>query len=86
MPALNLWLLAAVVLSALAVVLTQHEARKLYIRGHEIHDQTRQLELERTQLQLERSTLSAHARVEQIARDRLDMAIPTGQQVRILQP
>ncbi len=66
----HIWLLLALLGSAIAVVMTQHQARKL--------------EVERTELQLEQSTLSAHGRVEAVARERLGMAIPVGPQVQAL--
>ncbi len=80
----HVWLLLALLGSAIAVVMTQHQARKLYIRLHDMQEQTRKLEVERTELQLEQSTLSAHGRVEAVARERLGMAIPSGPQVQAL--
>ena len=80
----HIWLLVALLGSAIAVVMTQHQARSLYIRLHEMQEQTRKLEVERTELQLEQSTLSAHGRVEAVARERLCMAIPVGPQVQAL--
>lgn len=84
MSVLNVVLLLALLGSAIAVVATQHHARSLYIRLHEMQDQTRKLEVERTELQLEQSTLSAHSRVEAVARDKLGMAIPAGAQLHPL--
>jgi cell division protein FtsL len=80
----HVWLLMALLGSAIAVVMTQHQARKLYIRLHDMQEQTRKLEVERTELQLEQSTLSAHGRVEAAGRERLGMAIPTGPQIQTL--
>jgi len=81
---LNVWLLLALLGSAVAVVMSQHEARSLYIHLHEMQEQARKLEVERTELQLEQSTLSAHSRVETIARERLGMAVPAGAQNQVL--
>lgn len=80
MPALNVWLLLIVLGSSLAVVFSQHRARSLFIRLHATQEQTRRLELERTQLQMERIMLSDQTQVEQMARDRLGMAVPVGPQ------
>jgi len=80
----HVWLLLALLGSAIAVVMTQHQARSLYIRLYEMQEETRKLEVERTELQLEQSTLSAHGRVEAVARERLGMAIPAGPQVQAL--
>ena len=81
---LNVVLLLVAIGCALGVVTSQHQARKLYIRLHDMQEQTRKLEVERTELQLEQSTLSAHGRVEAVARERLGMAIPSGPQVQAL--
>jgi cell division protein FtsL len=80
----HFWLLLALLGSAIAVVMTQHQARSLYIRLYAMQEQTRKLEVERTELQLEQSTLSAHGRVEAVARERLGMSIPTGPQLQAL--
>ncbi|MBU3693487.1 MAG: cell division protein FtsL [Rhodocyclaceae bacterium] len=84
MSVLHIWLLLALLGSAIAVVMTQHEARSLYIRLHEMQEQTRKLEVEHTELQLAQSTLSANARVESVARERLGMVFPAGTQVHPL--
>ena len=84
MSLLHVWLLLALLGSAIAVVLTQHQARSLYIRLHEMQEQTRKLEVERTELQLEQSTLSGKGRIEAVARERLGMAIPAAAQIQIL--
>lgn len=84
MSLLHVWLLLALFGSAIALVMAQHQARSLYIRLHEMQEQTRKLEVERTELQLEQGTLSANARVESVARERLGMVLPSGVQVRPL--
>lgn len=84
MSLLHIWLLLALLGSAIAVVMTQHQARSLYIRLHEMQEQTRKLEVERTELQLEQSTLSAPGRVEAAARERLGMGVPSGAQMQVL--
>jgi cell division protein FtsL len=81
---LHVWLLLALFASAIALVMAQHQARSLYIRLHEMQEQTRKLEVERTELQLEQGTLSANSRVESVARERLGMVLPSGAQMRLL--
>lgn len=78
---LNLFLLAAVLISALAVVSTNHRARKLVTEFEREQERMRALEVEWGQLQLEQSTWATHARIEQIARDRLGMRPPRQNQV-----
>ncbi len=84
MSLVNVWLLLGLLASAIAVVLTQHQARSLYIRLHDMQEQTRKLEVERTELQLEQSMLSGKGRIEAVARERLDMAIPNAAQIQPL--
>lgn len=86
MARLNLFLLAAVVLSALAVVSTNHRARKLFIEFEHEQQRMRALEVEWGQLQLEQSTWATHARIEQIARDKLGMHPPRPGQIVTVEP
>jgi cell division protein FtsL len=73
---ISLILLAAVLISALATVSTNHRARKLVTETEREQERMRALEVEWGQLQLEQSTWATHARIEQIARDRLGMHAP----------
>lgn len=86
MARLNLFLLIAVVLSALAVVSTNHRARKLFIEFEHEQQRMRALEVEWGQLQLEQSTWATHARIEQIARDKLGMHPPRPGQIVTVEP
>ncbi|NWG29919.1 MAG: cell division protein FtsL [Rhodocyclaceae bacterium] len=81
MAKLNFVLLLAVLVSALAVVSSNHRARRLVGEFEREQERMRALEVEWGQLQLEQSTWAAHARVEQIARDRLGMHAPRPQQI-----
>ncbi len=81
MAKLNFVLILAVLVSALAVVSTNHRARRLISEFERQQERMRALEVEWGQLQLEQSTWAAHARVEQIARDRLGMHAPRPQQI-----
>jgi cell division protein FtsL len=81
MARLNLILLAMVLISALAVVSTNHRARKLVIEYEREQERMRALEVEWGQLQLEQSTWATHARIEEIARQRLGMHPPKPNQI-----
>ncbi|MBI4984849.1 MAG: cell division protein FtsL [Rhodocyclales bacterium] len=81
MARLNLILLAVAVACALAVVSSNHRARKLFTELEREQNRMRELEVEWGQLQLEQSTWAAHARVEKIARERLGMKVPAPGQV-----
>jgi cell division protein FtsL len=61
---------------ALAVVTARHQARKLFVELQSEERRGRELDMEWGRLQLEQSTWSMHARIEQIARGQLRMAAP----------
>lgn len=86
MARLNLILLAIVLLSALAAVSSNHRARKLVIEYEREQERMRALEVEWGQLQLEQSTWATHARVEEIARQRLGMHVPKPAQIVTIAP
>lgn len=86
MARLNLILLVAVLISALAVVSTNHRARKLITEFEREQERMRALDVEWGQLQLEQSTWATHAKIEQIARDKLGMHAPRPAQLLVLQP
>ena len=83
---LNLILLAIGVACALSAVNANHQARKLFIELEQEQARMRQLDVEWGQLQLEQSTWANHARIEKIARDKLQMKLPTQGQILILEP
>ena len=82
--ALNVLLLAAVVMCALSVVTSQHKARKLYIELQKQKELAQQMDVEWGQLQLEQSTWATPARVEKIAAQQLQMQLPRNGQVQFI--
>ena len=78
MTRVNLLLLVLAVACALAVVTSQHRARKAFIDLETEQGVARKLATEFTQLQVEQSTWATHARVEQVATRRLGMRTPDG--------
>lgn len=85
MARLNLLLLAVAVACALSAVTANHKARKLFVELDREQNRARQLEVEWGQLQLEQSTWAGHARIEKIARDKLQMKLPDPKQILILE-
>ena len=83
---LNLVLLAILVACALAVVTSQHRARKLYVELQKEQELAKQLGIEWGQLQLEQSTWAMHARVEKIASGQLKMRVPPASRVQVVAP
>lgn len=76
MTRLNGLLLALLIACALAVITSQHHARKLFIELEAEQVAAKKFEEERTQLQLEQSTWATNKRVEAIASKQLGMRLP----------
>lgn len=81
---LNLALLAILIACALALVTSQHQARKLYVELQKEQEIAKQLEIEWGQLQLEQGTLAMHGRVEKIAVERLRMRVPPPARIHVV--
>jgi len=81
---LNLLLLAVLVLCALSLVTSRHQARKLFVELEHEQAQARGYETEFGQLQLEQSTWAMPARVEKIARVELRMQIPGAGRIEVV--
>lgn len=81
---LNAFLTFALVLSALTLVKTQYEGRRLFIELERARAASRQLDLEWTQLQLDQSTLGKHARIDSVARRDLHMLSLTPERTQYL--
>ena len=79
-------LAVAVVASAIAVVDVRHEARKRFIELQALHRARDEMNSVWRQLQIERSTWATHARIERLARERLDMVVPDPAAVEIVRP
>lgn len=86
MARLNFILLAALTACALALVTSQHQARKLYVELQKEQDLAKQLDVEWGQLQLEQSTWATHARVEKLALRALGMRVPAADRIQVIAP
>ena len=58
---------AVCVMSALAMIYTKHESRKLFIELEQLTAERDELNIEWGQLQIEQSTWATHARIEKLA-------------------
>lgn len=81
-----LLLLVAVVASALGVIYVKHQNRKLFIELEQQRKEQDQLDVDWGRLQLEQSTWATHGRIEDIARRKLNMALPNENEVVIVRP
>ena len=69
----NLVLLLAVLASALYLVRTQYESRRLYVELEKATTKNRTLEAENERLQVEKRAQATPLRVEKLAKDKLQM-------------
>ena len=70
---LNLMLLVAVLASAFYLVHTQYESRRIYTAIDKANAQTRRLEADHEQLQVQKRAQATPARVQQLASRQLQM-------------
>lgn len=83
---LNVMLFAVLVVCALALVTSQHQARRLFVQLQDEQQRGRDLEIEFGQLQLEQSTWAMQSRIEQVASKKLGMRVPPVARVRVVPP
>ena len=85
-PVLLVFVFAAVcVVSALALVYTKHESRKLFVELEQLTDKRDELNIEWGQLQIEQSTWATHARIEQVATDDLQLRRPATTEIFVIE-
>jgi cell division protein FtsL len=84
MARLNLTLLAILIGCALALVTSQHKARKLYVELQKEQELAKRLDVEWGQLQLEQSTWAMHGRIEKIAAEKLGMRVPPSARTQVV--
>jgi cell division protein FtsL len=83
--ALMLVFAAICVMSAMALVYTKHEARKLFVELEGLTQERDELSIEWGQLQIEQSTWATHARIEQVAADRLSLIRPKSSEIYVVE-
>ena len=73
------------VLSAIAIVYTKHESRKLFVELEQLTEERDELNIEWGQLQIEQSTWATHGRIEQVANDRLSLKRPASADIYVIE-
>ena len=76
---------AVCVISALAIVYTKHESRRLFVELETLTTERDQLNIEWGQLQIEQSTWATHARIEQVAADELALMRPKAAEIYVIE-
>ena len=85
-PSLLVFVFAVVcVLSALALVYTKHESRKLFVELEQLTHERDELNIEWGQLQIEQSTWAQHARIEQVATEDLSLVRPDATEIFVIE-
>ena len=86
MTRINLVLLGVLIACALALVTSQHNARKLFTELEKEQELAKQIDIEWGQLQLEQSTWATPARVEKLATQALGMRVPPSSRTQAVPP
>lgn len=73
------------VLSAIALVYTKHESRKLFVELEALTDERDGLNIEWGQLQIEQSTWAQHARIEKVASKDLALVRPEATEIFVIE-
>ena len=81
-----LLLLMLVVLSALAVVYSKHQSRKLFVELNSLQKMRDAMDVEWGQLQLEQSAWATSGRIEKLAREKLNMTPIEYKKIIIVKP
>jgi cell division protein FtsL len=84
MTRVNLLLLLVLVLCALSLVTSRHQARRLFVELTRAQGEARAYETEYGQLELEQSTWGMPARIEKIAREQLRMQLPSASRTEVV--
>ena len=79
-------LLAANVVSAIAVVYARHEHRQLFVQLKRLQRDRDELNIDFGRLQLEQATWAEANRIDQVARNRLGMVFPEAGETVVVRP
>ena len=71
-------------LSAMALIYTKHESRKLFVELESLTLERDALNIEWGQLQIEQSTWATHGRIEQVASDELSLVRPQSNEIYVI--
>jgi cell division protein FtsL len=74
-----------VVITAITCVYARHESRSQFTQLQSLIVQRDALEVDWGRLQIEQSTWSGHARVEQLARNKMHMRNPDPEEILVVQ-
>lgn len=73
------------VMSAIALIYTKHESRKLFVELESLTAERDELNIEWGQLQIEQSTWATHARIERVAAEELSLVRPKATEIYVIE-
>lgn len=73
------------VMSAIALIYTKHESRKLFVELESLTTERDELNIEWGQLQIEQSTWATHARIERVAAEELSLVRPKATEIYVIE-
>ena len=77
-------LAACVVASGVWIVDVEHRSRELFIETEELNRELDRLQTDWGRLQIEQGTYATHSRIEALVRERLQLTVPTGDQLVVV--
>jgi cell division protein FtsL len=83
--ALTIVVVSICFVSALALIYTKHESRKLFIELEQLTSERDELNIEWGQLQIEQSTWATHARIEMVALKELSLGRPESSEIFVIE-
>jgi cell division protein FtsL len=73
------------VVSAIAMIYTKHESRKMFVELEQLTTERDELNIEWGQLQIEQSTWATHARIERVAAEELSLVRPKATEIYVIE-
>ena len=77
-------LAAGVVASGVWIVEVEHRSRQLFIEAEALNRELDRLQTDWGRLQIEQGMYATHSRIETLARDRLQLTVPSGDQLVVV--
>jgi cell division protein FtsL len=79
-------LAALVVASGIWIVEVEHRSRQLFIETEALNREADRLQTDWGRLQIEQGMYATHSRIEPLVRDRLQLTVPSGDQLVVVEP
>jgi cell division protein FtsL len=79
-------LAAGVVASGIWIVEVEHRSRQLFIENEALNRELDRLQTDWGRLQIEQGTYATHSRIEALVRQRLQLTVPDGDQLVVVEP